>query len=384
MRAILAVDMGEDRLGQVVLGRRGMIVDGDLDVVFLDQLLEQGEVVIRRLADDGPDAHLAGEVEDLAHAFFGLADVDDTVAVEVDAGRLEPVLDLGHLRVVHVLVELGSRELGRESLAGECLDGGDTQLLELEQGLGEGELAEGPGLRGEGEGLDPDRGVVGLGHGLLQLGRDVADLRGSLRGRDHQGRQGKDGQSGQGEHRLLHNGFSSFAALPGPVSAGPSGSRSPWPPRGRNCPALRAEGDGLAGLGAHVGGHQQLGHGQAVREVLLRPHALEEALDHMPVLGDVTVLGGFVGHHGHQTDLGVLLLDQVLAGLALDLAAEEDLQPGVQGVDLQGVLRPQQLHAQPQAGPDVAPGGGRLDDQDLALGGRGTRPASGRSPRTGA
>ena len=103
------------------------------------------------------------------------------------------------------------------------------------------------------------------------------------------------------------------------------------------------------------------------REILLGPDALEERLDHVPVLGDVAVLRRLVGDDRHQADFGVLLFDQVLAGLALDLAAEEHLQPGVEGVDLQGVFGPEELHAQAQPGADVAPARRRLDDDDLAV-----------------
>src|SRR4030042_620798 len=130
--------------------------------------------------------------------------------------------------------------------------------------------------------------------------------------------------------------------------------------------ALERKRKGLAEFGAPVGGHEQLGHGDAVVEVFLRPDAADEGLDHVPVLGDIAVFSGLVGDDGHQPDLVVLLLDPVLAGLALDRAAEKDLEAGVERVDLQGVLGAEELHAQAQAGPDVAPARRRLDDEDLA------------------
>ncbi len=76
---VLALDVVIDGLGQVVFGLRRMVVDGDLDVVFLDHLLEQREVVILGLGHDRPDAHLAGKVEDRAHALLGPADPDHAV-----------------------------------------------------------------------------------------------------------------------------------------------------------------------------------------------------------------------------------------------------------------------------------------------------------------
>ena len=82
MRGSLPLTWLKTVSGRLYLDGGGMVVDGDLEVVFLDQLFEQGEVVVGRLADDDPDAHLAGEVEDLAHARFGPADVHDAVAVE--------------------------------------------------------------------------------------------------------------------------------------------------------------------------------------------------------------------------------------------------------------------------------------------------------------
>ena len=172
-----------------------MVVDGDLDVVFPDQLLEQGEVVVGRLADDDTDAHLAGEVEDPAHALFGFADVDDAVTVERDSGRFEGVLGESDLFGGHRLVEAGAGELSREGLAGEGLDRGDAQLLEHPEGLDEGELAERPGLRGEGELFDADARVVRRGDGLLELGRDMPDLQCGRRVR----RKGQAGRRGEND-----------------------------------------------------------------------------------------------------------------------------------------------------------------------------------------
>ena len=219
-----AVDVAEDGLGQVVFRGRGMVVDGDLDVVFLDQLLEQREVVVGRLADDDPDAHLAGEIEDLAHARLGRADVDDAVAVERDAACFQGFLGEGDLLVCHGLVETGAGELGRQGLAGEGLDRGDAELLELGEGLDERELAEGPGLGGEGEALDADAPVVGLGHRLLELGGDVPDLRGGLAGRPG-GRRGDDDQGEDGD-RAFHGTSWSLTWI--------SGSTCPGPPAGRS------------------------------------------------------------------------------------------------------------------------------------------------------
>ncbi|OQB50446.1 MAG: hypothetical protein BWX98_02625 [Candidatus Aminicenantes bacterium ADurb.Bin147] len=81
----------------------------------------------------------------------------------------------------------------------------------------------------------------------------------------------------------------------------------------------------------------------------------------------VAVLGRLVGHDRHEADLRVLLFDEVLAGLAPDLPAEEDLQGAVERVDLEGVLGAEQLHAEPEARSDVAPARRRLDDEDLAV-----------------
>jgi len=41
---------------------------------------------------------------------------------------------------------------------------------------------------------------------------------------------------------------------------------------------------------------------------------------------------GLVRHDGHLTDLRVLLLDQILPGFPLDLAAEEQFQAAVEGI----------------------------------------------------
>ena len=87
----------------------------------------------------------------------------------------------------------------------------------------------------------------------------------------------------------------------------------------------------------------------------------------MAVLGDVAVLGRLVDDDRHRADLGVLLLDEVLARLAPHGAAEEELHAAVEGVGRQGVLGAEQLHAQPQARPHETPRRGRLADERGAV-----------------
>src|ERR687887_790510 len=58
--------------------------------------------------------------------------------------------------------------------------------------------------------------------------------------------------------------------------------------------------DGAAGLGGAVGGHQQLGHHQAVVEGLVRLAAGGERLPHVPVLVGVAVAVSLVGEDPPQ------------------------------------------------------------------------------------
>ncbi len=87
----------------------------------------------------------------------------------------------------------------------------------------------------------------------------------------------------------------------------------------------------------------------------------------MPVLGDIAVEGGLVLDDGHEALLGVLLLDQVLAGLAGDLAGQEDPQSRTERADLQRVLRSEQLDLDPQSRADISPGGAGFDQHRGAL-----------------
>src|SRR4029450_10391056 len=113
-------------------------------------------------------------------------------------------------------------------------------------------------------------------------------------------------------------------------------------------------------LGAHVRGHQQLDDLQAGAPVLGRLDAVEECPHEVPVLGLVAVLEHLAAQERHQALLGVLLLDQVLAGRARDAPAEEHARAAVQAVHRDGVLGAEQLHAEPEPGADEAPRRGGL------------------------
>jgi hypothetical protein len=167
---ILAVDAGEHGFGQVVLGRGGVIMDGDLDVVFLDQLLEESKVVVGGFADDDPDAHFPGELENLAHTFLSPADVDHAVPVEIDAGRAEDLLGLGDLLDGHVLIEPGAGEFGPQSLPGERFDGRDPEFLDLLDRLEKREFPERPGFRGDRELFDADIFIIRRFDRFLKIG----------------------------------------------------------------------------------------------------------------------------------------------------------------------------------------------------------------------
>ena len=93
----------------------------------------------------------------------------------------------------------------------------------------------------------------------------------------------------------------------------------------------------------------------------------EEALHDVAVLGLVAVFRGLVADDGHEALLGVLLLDEVLAGGARDPAAEEKLRAGGEGVVREGVFRPEQFRRKPQAGADKGPRRRDLADQRAAL-----------------
>src|SRR5438034_10143629 len=78
------------------------------------------------------------------------------------------------------------------------------------------------------------------------------------------------------------------------------------------------------------------------------------------VFGVVAVRRRLLRHDGHQSHLGVLLLDEVFAGLALHLATEEQAQAGVERIPRHRVLGAEQLGREPEAGPDEAPRRGGL------------------------
>ena len=75
----------------------------------------------------------------------------------------------------------------------------------------------------------------------------------------------------------------------------------------------------------------------------------EEHAHEMAVLRFVAVRRGLVRHDRHQPDLGVLLLDQILARLAAHGAREEQLEPAVERIPRHRILGPEQLRGQSQA-----------------------------------
>src|SRR5262249_36797720 len=135
-------------------------------------------------------------------------------------------------------------------------------------------------------------------------------------------------------------------------------SRFPGSSRDRRNETLnsfRIERDRAFLFGAFVCGHEQLCDFQAVVTAHFRLFAVQETIDEVSILGLVTVLVCFAGDDGHQSLLGVLLFDQVFAGRALDAAAQEGLQAGVERVDRERGFGAVHLRGQSRARADEAP-----------------------------
>src|SRR2546426_1117251 len=89
----------------------------------------------------------------------------------------------------------------------------------------------------------------------------------------------------------------------------------------RECARLRKI-DRAALLGALIAGHEELHNLQTVFESQHGRGALKEGLNKVTILGLVTIRGRLIGDHRHLAHFGILFLDEVLAGLALNFAAE--------------------------------------------------------------
>src|SRR5687767_13623874 len=119
--------------------------------------------------------------------------------------------------------------------------------------------------------------------------------------------------------------------------------------------SLRRKIERPALLGALVTGHEDADDVEPILE--RQPGVLlpEKRTHEMAVLGVVAVDRRFVRDHRHQPRLRVLLLDEILAFPALQVAAEEEIEAAVEGVPRHRVLRTEQLCRQAEAGTDEAP-----------------------------
>ena len=126
--------------GVTVDGAFAVVMDGELDIVFFDQLLEVvplGEIF--RLNDDEFDAHQFGEFEELAVGGFVEGGRVDPEGIDVQASFLEDSL--------FAKVFLGGG--GRVELGGNELELGDAVLGGEGDHLFEVHIAAGPGLEAE-------------------------------------------------------------------------------------------------------------------------------------------------------------------------------------------------------------------------------------------
>jgi len=142
-----ALDGLEDGVGIPVVGRLGMVMDGDFDVVVLAEFLDHIQGLRFGFRDQGVNAPLFGEVEDLAALGLVRGELDDADVDELDAGGRSP-FENG----LHVLVG----EVNRSGLvlAVEVHTAGKAQVLQAEgggliDGLSNGEFLEGIGMNGE-------------------------------------------------------------------------------------------------------------------------------------------------------------------------------------------------------------------------------------------
>src|SRR5687767_16038606 len=92
-------------------------------------------------------------------------------------------------------------------------------------------------------------------------------------------------------------------------------------------------------FGTHVSSHKQFSDLESIVKTLFGLLAIEKALNKITVLAFVTVFRGFIPQHGHQALFGILLLDHVFAGLALNLATEKKLEAAIKRVHGKRVLR---------------------------------------------
>ncbi len=154
-----------------------------------------------------------------------------------------------------------------------------------------------------------------------------------------------------------------------------------WRPAGRTSPVPSGETPASSPARRSVGRHEHLHDLDPVVEGERRRYAPEERPDEVPVLRLVAVRRRLVGDDGHEAHLRVLLLDQILARIPDDLAAEEELEAGVERVPRHRVLGAEHLGREPQTGADEAPGRRRLADRGRPSGPRTRSSCSRNLPR---
>jgi len=131
-------------------------VNGNLDVIFFDQLFQQGIISVLRFSHYGSDTHLPGKIKDLSHLIFSSASINHPIRDDFDPDSSKFFFNHLDLLVTELVIEDHTgRQFFRNSLARISLDIAQAESLRSVQCFEKSITTVSPALHGNRERFNP-------------------------------------------------------------------------------------------------------------------------------------------------------------------------------------------------------------------------------------
>jgi len=131
-------------------------VNGDLDIIFFDQLFQQGIIFFLRFSYYCPYTHLPGKIKDLSHLAFRSASINYTISNDFNPDSPEFFLNHLDVLITKLVIENNTgRQFFRNSLARIGLDIAQAKSLCPVQGFEKSITPVSPALHGDRERFNP-------------------------------------------------------------------------------------------------------------------------------------------------------------------------------------------------------------------------------------